>query len=384
MKKLIATTLFAVFASAFTIQPSFAVEVDVLVLYDNQLDAHYDGSPNTAITSMVSTANTYLRNSNVDVQLNLVGPIQYELGNNNETLTKLMERDDVQTLREALHADIVTYVSGSASNSEGFRTANSDFFFNIVKREDMTRSFTHEIGHNFGLGHALILPFNSGLGVAPYFYGTGYGKEEVFSTMMAYLSHYDSPARTFRFSNPDYNCSGETCGIEDEADAARAMNNRKNDVANARDSAVLISMRKRNAQSYALDGKGGGANDQETHLWTYSARAANQQFEQLDRGRGFYSFRKRNTNHCLDGGRGGENGQAVVLYECNATNQNQHWLKVKIGSKVNGLNSWRLQKRNASGYSIDGGRGASRGQGIYLWDSNDDNQNQQWLFARES
>ncbi|MEO1337722.1 MAG: polysaccharide lyase family 7 protein, partial [Myxococcota bacterium] len=43
---------------------------------------------------------------------------------------------------------------------------------------------------------------------------------------------------------------------------------------------------------------------------------------------------------------------------------------------------YRMEKRNAPGFSIDGGNGGSRRQSIYLWDSNSNNINQQWNFIR--
>ena len=58
--------------------------------------------------------------------------------------------------------------------------------------------------------------------------------------------------------------------------------------------------------------------------------------------------------------------------------------KIKVGPKVNGLWTYRLEKRNASGYSIDGGNGGAKGQGLVLYRSDDSNKNQQWTFKRES
>ena len=95
----------------------------------------------------------------------------------------------------------------------------------------------------------------------------------------------------------------------------------------------------------------------------------------MDRGQGFYSYKKANTDFCIDGGNGGANGQGVVLWACDANNQNQQWEKIDAGS-----GNYRLQKRNASGYSIDGRNGGADGQGLYLWASDANNQNQQWTF----
>jgi len=92
----------------------------------------------------------------------------------------------------------------------------------------------------------------------------------------------------------------------------------------------VVTMRKGNS-NFAIDGNNGGANEQNVYLWSYSASNVNQQWVEVSRGSGFYSYKKRNTNYCLDGGVGGQNGQNVKLYTCGTSNQNQHWKKVNIG-----------------------------------------------------
>ncbi len=141
----------------------------------------------------------------------------------------------------------------------------------------------------------------------------------------------------------------------------------------------FVHMQKRNASGYALDGGNGGANNQSVKLWTSSTNNQNQQWEEISRGNGFYSYKKRNTNYCLDGGNGGSNNQNLKLWTCSNGNQNQHWKKISAG---NGY--YRLEKRNASNYSIDGGNGGSNNQNVKLWQSNSSNQNQQWKFTTVS
>lgn len=141
----------------------------------------------------------------------------------------------------------------------------------------------------------------------------------------------------------------------------------------------VVQMRKRNAMGFGVDGGIGGANGQNVYLWSFSTGNVNQKWEEINRGNGFYSYKKKNTNFCLDGGNGGANGQNVYLWTCNNSNQNQHWLKVNAGS-----GHYRLQKRNAPGFSIDGNNGGANGQSLYLWASNSNNQNQQWKFSSSS
>lgn len=139
-----------------------------------------------------------------------------------------------------------------------------------------------------------------------------------------------------------------------------------------------VVMRKGNATNFAIDGNNGGANGQNVYLWTANNSNVNQQWEEIDRGNGYYSYKKKNTNYCLDGGNGGANGQNVYLWTCSSNNQNQHWKKVNVNGK------YRLEKRNAPAYSIDGNNGGADGQNLYLWSSSNGNQNQLWQFQNSS
>ncbi len=139
---------------------------------------------------------------------------------------------------------------------------------------------------------------------------------------------------------------------------------------------TFVHVKKKNASGYALDGGNGGANNQNVKLWASNTSNQNQQWEEISRGNGYYSYKKRNTNFCLDGGSGGSNGQNLKLWACNSSNQNQHWKKISAGS-----GHFRLEKRNASNYSIDGGNGGSNNQNAKIWRSSSSNQNQQWKFT---
>lgn len=131
--------------------------------------------------------------------------------------------------------------------------------------------------------------------------------------------------------------------------------------------------------SFAIDGNNGARNGEQVYLWDTSTSNVNQNWVQYSRGSGYYSYKKKNTSLCLDGGSGGARRQPVTLETCDEDNQDQHWKKVKV---YNGTEIYRMEKRNAPGFSIDGNGGASRRQAIYLWDSNSNNVNQQWEFIR--
>lgn len=375
--KKITSVAFGLFSTTFMSLSGYADEIDILIIYDSELNDFYDGSPSTSIRSIISTTNTYFANSNVDIQLNMVGAALVDgLGHYPDDVSG---NSVVSGLRDNLGADLVAYVDGGwiGACGRGTRTTGPDASaaYSLVSRICMTHSFAHEIGHNMGLGHSLT---SNDTGLKVYDYGLGYGVNDVFSTMMSYSSDYNVSDRTYRFSNPDYNCSGYTCGAENEADAARALNNVVSTVAGHRSSGgtvSYVSMRKQNSNSYAIDGAFGSADSQNVYIWTNSATNINQHWEEHDRGDGYYSYRKRGTNHCIDGGNGGENGQNVYLWTCSTSNYNQHWRKVNISGR------YRLEKRNASDYSIDGGNGGANGQNLYLWESSNTNQNQQWVFT---
>ena len=135
----------------------------------------------------------------------------------------------------------------------------------------------------------------------------------------------------------------------------------------------LVHIIKRNAQGFAIDGQGGAENRQALHLWTEDSGNVNQQWIEIDRGNGFFSYQKQGTNHCIDGGNGGADRQVVYLFECRSTNQNQQWQKVNTDSGF-----VQLRKRNALGFAINGGSGGSRGQGVTLFNSSRTSQNLQW------
>ena len=138
---------------------------------------------------------------------------------------------------------------------------------------------------------------------------------------------------------------------------------------------AIVHIRKRNATNFALDGGNGGAANQNVKLWQADPENVNQQWIEIDRGNGYYSYQKVNTNYCIDGGTGGAKGQNVKLWSCANNNLNQQWRKVKISGNI-----YRLEKRNAAAYSIDGNNGGANNQLAYLWENREGNQNQHWIF----
>jgi len=127
----------------------------------------------------------------------------------------------------------------------------------------------------------------------------------------------------------------------------------------------IVQMVKRNASNFAIDGGRGGENTQNVYIYNEAESNVNQQWYEIDRGNGYFSYQKVNTELCLDGNRGGERAQNVYLWSCGDNNFNQHWLKVDMGA-----GHYRLEKRNAPGFSIDGGMNGENEQNVHLWSSN--------------
>ena len=139
---------------------------------------------------------------------------------------------------------------------------------------------------------------------------------------------------------------------------------------------TLVHIRKRNAPDFAMEGNDGSSNEQNVYLGTADVDNINQQWLEIDRGDGYYSYQKFDTNLCLDGSEGGANGQNVLLGSCNDNDQNQHWQKVDVGE-----NSFKLIKRNASSYAVDGGEGGAISQNIDLDDASNTSQNLHWTIT---
>jgi len=134
----------------------------------------------------------------------------------------------------------------------------------------------------------------------------------------------------------------------------------------------VVTLRKRNAAGFAIDGQNGASNGQNVHLWSFNANNVNQRFTQVNRGNSFFSYIKQGTNHALDGGNGGARNQNVVLWVSGANNFNQQWRRVSSGG-----GSFQLRKRNSQGFSINGGNGGRRGQNVNLFNTIN-NQNLHW------
>lgn len=176
---------------------------DLLVAYTPQARAAAGG--NEAIQAVVELAvaitNLALRNSQIDVQFQLVYSYETssnEAGNLLTDLTRLVNRtdgyyDEVHAYRDTYHADYVTLLTAADPTYCGMgylqsTPDNANFesaAFNTVRQAcaagDLTLS--HELGHNMGLRHDWYMD----AGVTPYPYAHGLAsREHLWRTSMAY------------------------------------------------------------------------------------------------------------------------------------------------------------------------------------------------------
>ncbi|WP_162025784.1 MULTISPECIES: RICIN domain-containing protein [unclassified Lentimonas] len=136
-----------------------------------------------------------------------------------------------------------------------------------------------------------------------------------------------------------------------------------------------VQFRKRNALNYCLNGGGGGVNGQNVSLWTYIDNHRNLTWEEIYRGDGFYSYKKKGTNYCIDGGNDGANGQNVYLWQEDADNYNQQWKKVAQDD-----GTYQLRKRNKTNYAIDGNPDGANSQNVDLRKSVKTSQDMHWFI----
>lgn len=141
-------------------------------------------------------------------------------------------------------------------------------------------------------------------------------------------------------------------------------------------SSVLVGLRKRNAPNFAVSSSQGGANGQNVFLNAFNPNDINQQWVEMTMGDGSFMYRKNGTSFCFDGGDGGDNRQNVFLSICSVGNLNQSWIKQAVGD-----GGFRLVKRSATGFVLDGGSNGSIGQNVQIFDANNPSQNLQWFIT---
>ena len=236
----------------------------------------------TVIDTFIATANEVYNNSEITMELRLVhialvdydADATYEDGEDYlEDLTSgaIPEVDD---LRDLYGADLVCMLtdlqfdaapgdptpgySGVAYLMPEFSLDSESFCYSVVGMPTsgliapLSLTFTHELGHNMGCGHAVEQLVQPGPGVFEYSSGW-YIKDAVDpdfglpqSTIMAYQDKNSDGSEYYiripYFSNPNIDLGFGPIGDADTADNARTINETRYAVCNYRRSAALESI----------------------------------------------------------------------------------------------------------------------------------------------
>lgn len=208
--------------------------VDVMFVYTPGA-AQYGGDMQTRLNQYIAQSNQAYQISGVDLAIRMVHSYQSSNPNytytGNTALNEITYNDGtVHALRDQYGADFVGLLNMAPSglcgvgwlggSQNGVITSYSKSMAYSSSAIDCGYlTFTHELGHNFGLMHSRRQGDTSG---GHHAYGMGYGVDYSFATIMAYAYLFNT-SYTYRFSNPRQTCNGVPCGDAATADASRSL-----------------------------------------------------------------------------------------------------------------------------------------------------------------
>jgi hypothetical protein len=224
---------------------------DVLVVYTPAARAAAGGTDAAMLARInlgITETNTAYANSGVIPRLRLAGAEVIDYAQNpSDLVTDLVLLTDngdgvldaVHARRDALHADMVQLVVGSANgcgvawlmNSLSASFASSAFSVTAYDCISPNYTFGHELGHNMGSNHAPEDPATSSP-LYPYSFGYKH-PGGAFRTVMAYDCPSGCP-RVLHFSNPVVNYSSMPTGTVAQHNNALSINNARMTIANWR------------------------------------------------------------------------------------------------------------------------------------------------------
>ena len=224
-----------------------ASTLDILALYGPAVTTLYDGDPGTRIDHIIAYSNQVLSDSNVDMQLRLVGSAEIAMDESqtidewiNEADAKTGVYSDLVARQDAVGADLtllfqkfndgdtcgIANLGGFQENGDFTAQSNIDLghtaiYIDFEACEDNTT--LHELGHLMGLGHSFKQDETGA-----FDWSRGHGVVGSFATLMGYGSVFDAAELPF-LSNPDISsCAGSPCGIDvnqaQAANSARSLN----------------------------------------------------------------------------------------------------------------------------------------------------------------
>lgn len=356
-----------------------AATMDVLVVYDSGAKSQLGGEPSTVARSWVNQINSYYANSKVDIKLNLVGTSYHSESGSSVTdlITNLQKDSSVRSKRDSLGADFVVMMSDKANCGIGYVTMSSQYAYSVVGPKCGPMTMAHELGHNMGLDHSRKQGKTSG---ARYSYALGYGVEYSFATIMSY-AHLYGTSRIGKFSNPNVSCHGKPCGVpagkSNEADAARALQNVRNELSNYRASksgsttttstSTPTSNTSSGSTSSITDGKtyrlraknsgkcidvSGNASYSGATIAQWSCHGgSNQAFTASATSGGYFTLKARHSGKCLSIDGNGDRARAIQE-NCDGSSS-QQWKLTADGSHFRVSNKASYKNLDIRGQSDD-------------------------------
>ncbi|MBB3061169.1 RICIN domain-containing protein [Microbulbifer rhizosphaerae] len=309
-----------------------AVTVDLLVLYDGYSANYFNNQPETAMQNWVTQINNAYQDSQVDVQLRLVGVMPHEEAGSDmgAVLENLRVDEEANNLRNQLGADFVTQIHQQGSCGIAYFAVASEWAWGVVGPDCGPMTMAHELGHNMGLAHSRRQGDESG---TRYRYGLGHGVDQTFGSIMTYHWLFDAP-RVSKFSNPRITCNGEPCGVEegqpDEADAAKAIQNIRGEIAEFRpttisggSSSTLLSRVSDKCVDVSDRSTDNYANIVQWDCWG----GDNQQFEWKNLGNGYHQLVAQHSGKCIRVSDGD-----VYQYDCHDNYWSEMFERISSGS----------------------------------------------------
>ncbi|MGF1483493.1 MAG: M12 family metallo-peptidase [Opitutales bacterium] len=225
--------------------------IDIVIGYNDQARVILGGSvfnPNdngaieAKILTAVANANIAYDNSNIQLDLRLawLGQIDYvyPAGETfNRALNEIIDPDDgnadrLAVLKALYQADFASmWLESSVSGGRAsvlLSALQRDRAYNVVRAQNSTLTFVHEVGHNQGCRHIRSSYSSTPSSWTPYAFAHQFTGSDlnVYLTVMASVGNTQDAGgtRILHFSNPDVLFQSVPTGLDAVDDTARTLN----------------------------------------------------------------------------------------------------------------------------------------------------------------